>query len=144
MSNPASALCMFVSMSVDETKTAMNYFRVIEFKDGQVIFKAGDNGNSMYIVDEGKVSVLMGEREVAILTRGRPFGEMSVLDGRGRSATCRGSGTGTLLMLDDPALRRMMKNDPAMAAKVMHALASSLTSRLRRADQKLMEMFWTN
>lgn len=144
MSNHGAALSMFAGFDRHEIETAMKYFKSLDFDDGGLVFREGDPGNALYIVAEGKIAVSKGEREIATMVKGRPFGEMAVLDGRPRTATCKAAGKCSVLRLDDAALRSMMKNDPAIAARVLYALGSTVTSRLRRADGKLLEILWSD
>ena len=66
-------------------------------KAGEILFKAGDPGDALYIVGRGKVEVLAnGSRDsqmpgdaIAVLGAGHAFGEMSLLSGGPRTATIR-------------------------------------------------------
>ena len=98
----------------------------------------------MCIVNSGKVSVLKSNQdfekvEIATLQAGRTFGEMAVLDGERRSATCVAATDCNLLTLSKDSLDRMLLDVPATAAKVVRAVAISLSRRLRMADGKLVD-----
>lgn len=143
MNDQASlSLLMFAGFSTIEAQAASPFFKTQIIADGKVLFAEGDPGNTLCVVEAGKVVVVKGEREVACMTQGRAFGEMSVLDGRPRSATCRAVGACRVLTLNDMSLRKMMKERPEIAAKVLYALASSITSRLRRSDQRTPRALW--
>lgn len=139
-----ATLSMFTGLPYGENKLLASFAKVIEFDDGATIFKEGDSGTRMFIVHAGKVSVLKGAREIALMSQGRAFGEMSMMDGRRRSATCVASGKCTLLALDDETMRRMLKEAPAVAARVYQSIATSISGRLRRADDKLLEILWSD
>ena len=73
--------------------TAARYFSLNHVAQDMVIFKEGEIGTFMSLIIDGKVSVqksnLDGENiELAILPQGRTIGEMAVLDGERRSASC--------------------------------------------------------
>ena len=55
---------------------------------GQILFSAGDPGDALYIVASGKVEILEGDRPIASLGEGEAFGEMALLSGGPRNATC--------------------------------------------------------
>lgn len=142
MSDRSNTLMMFAGFSTVEASAAAPFFQSLAVEDGRVLFNEGDPGSALCIVDRGTVAVLKGEREIARIVRGRAFGEMSVLDGRPRSATCRAIGPCKVLTLGDASLRRMLKERPEIAAKMLFALASSITSRLRRTNKQLPESLW--
>lgn len=142
MSDRSNTLMMFASLSTAEASAAAPFFNALTVDDCKVLFNEGDAGNALCIVDQGIVAVLKGEREIARIVRGRAFGEMSVLDGRPRSATCRAVGACKVLTLGDASLRKMLKERPEIAAKMLFALASSIASRLRRTNKQLPESLW--
>ena len=127
-----------------EIQSAARYFSVSKIKKGETIFKEGDAGIFMCIVNFGNVSVLKANMEeeiveIATLRKGRAFGEMAVLDGERRSATCVAATDCTLLTLTKDSLDRMLTEVPRTAAKVIRAIAVSLSKRLRMADGKLVD-----
>lgn len=73
--------------------TVAGYFSITDIDKGETIFAEGDAGTFMCIIHQGTVSVQKlaadGQQvEIAVLRRGRAFGEMAVLDGERRSASC--------------------------------------------------------
>lgn len=60
--------------------------RIHTFGKGETIIREGGAGNSMFVVHEGTVSVLVAESEVARLGEGDVFGEMALLTGENRAA----------------------------------------------------------
>jgi hypothetical protein len=64
---------------------------------GETLFKQGDFGDSLYVVIEGSLSVLAGEKEQARLPAGECIGEMALLDGNPRSASVRAASDARLL-----------------------------------------------
>lgn len=119
--------------------TAAGYFSLNRIDEGAPIFREGDAGSFMCILSQGAVSVrkinLAGEEvEVACLRRGRAFGEMAVLDGERRSASCVAASDSVLLTLGKDALDKMLQETPKVAAQVIRAIAVSMSRRLRMAD----------
>jgi len=72
--------------------------------------------------------------EIATLRKGRAFGEMAVLDGERRSATCVAASDCQLLTLGKDALEKMLNEAPRIAARIIRALAVALSKRLRMQD----------
>ena len=124
-------------------QTAAGYFNMESVAQGEAIFKEGDPGSFMCIIHTGTVSVqkLNPEGlavEIAVLRRGRAFGEMAVLDGERRSASCIAAGDCQLVNLGRDSLDKMLDEAPRVAAKIIRALATSLSKRLRMVDGQLL------
>ena len=127
-----------------ELLSAARYFSLSHIEQGNVIFNEGDMGTFMGLIIEGKVSVQKSNQdgedvELANLPKGRTFGEMAVLDGERRSAKCIAATDCTLLILSKETLEKMIIESPKIAAKVIRAIAISLSRRLRMADGKLVD-----
>ena len=76
---------------------------------------------------------------VATLGHGRAFGEMAVLDGERRSATCQAAEDSILLTLSKEALDKMLEEHPRIGARIIRAIAVSLSRRLRMAVGQLVD-----
>jgi len=129
-----------------EILSASLYFSLNHVEKNEVIFQEGDMGTFMCLIIEGNVSVQKSNQagenvELAKLAKDRTIGEMAVLDGERRSATCYAATDCTLLILSKDSLEKMMLESPRIAAKVIRAIAVSLSRRLRMADGKLVDHF---
>lgn len=103
-----------------------------------LIVLAEDEGDSLFVILSGqvKVSILNEDgREVilAVLGEGEFFGEMSLLDGKPRSATVIATQETNAIILRRPDFLRLVDRNPKMAIRVVAAL----TARLRKADRKI-------
>lgn len=106
-----------------------------KFAKGAVIVSEGDPGDALYVVRSGEVKVvLIGEdgREVLlnILGVGEHFGELSLIDGRPRSAHVVATHASSLLILRRADFRRQVEQSPTVAWGLM----VELSRRLRQAD----------
>ncbi len=96
------------------------------FEAGEIVFRAGDPGDALYIVARGTVEVLAdsaGGRAVAgtslaELGAGHAFGEMALLSGGPRTATIRSVAETDLLAISREDFERRIASDPAMARAV--------------------------
>lgn len=136
---------LFKDFSEGELKAVARYVGSTKVAGGETVFREGEPGEYMGIVMSGSISVQKEDDdgnpvEIARLPSGRVFGEMAVLDGERRSATCISSGESMLLTLSKESLEKMLDDTPRVAAKVVKAVAISLSRRLRMADGKLVEM----
>lgn len=135
---------LFRDFPPPEINSIARYFSVSKIQQDDVIFEEGDIGMFMCIVNSGKVAVLKANQDgdkvaLASLNKGRSFGEMAVLDGERRSATCVAETTCVLLTLSKESQDRMLSETPRTAAKVIRAVAVALSRRLRMADGKLVD-----
>ncbi len=129
---------LFDQLLPADFNAAAGYFSISSIGEGEAIFHEGDAGSFMCIIHSGQVAVQKSSLDgqpltIATLRSGRAFGEMAVLDGERRSATdCQ------LLNLGKDSLEKMLNEAPKIAAKIIRALAVSLSRRLRMADGQLL------
>lgn len=135
---------LFNHLPPAELRAAAHYFSTTKAARGEDIFGEGDVGTFMCVVHSGSVSVIKTNQneeqvEMATLGHGRALGEMAVLDGERRSATCRAAEDSILLTLSKEALDKMLEAHPRIAARVIRAIAVSLSRRLRMAVGQLVD-----
>lgn len=135
---------LFNSLQASDLLRVAGYFSISQFEPDTVICFEGDPGSFMCIIHYGAVSVRKtnssGENlEIAKLRKGRAFGEMAVLDGERRSASCIAVTDCTLLILSKESLDKMLDEAPQSAARVIRAIAVAMSKRLRMADGRLVE-----
>ncbi len=129
---------LFQELKEDELEALASVALYKTFPKNTVILLAEEEGDTLFIIDKGRVKVtILSEdgRELIldILSKGDFFGEMSLLDGRPRSATVVAIEDSELLILRRGDFIRLIERIPRIAAQVMAILAS----RLRKADQKI-------
>ena len=108
------------------------------YPKGSVILFEDDPGDSLFVVRDGRVKVvLIGEdgREVilGVLGVGEYFGELSLIDDRPRSAHVIAMEDSNLLVLRREDFRKRVESSPSVA----WSLLTELSRRLRRADDKI-------
>lgn len=135
---------LFNGLQASELLSVAGYFSISQFEPDAVICFEGDPGTFMCIIHYGAVAVhktnSSGEKlEIAKLRKGRAFGEMAVLDGERRSASCVAVTDCTLLILSKESLDKMLEDAPKSAARVIRAIAVAMSKRLRMADGRLVE-----
>jgi len=102
------------------------------------LFRQGDKGDAMYLIESGRVRISIrddDEQEVILaeLAQGDFFGEMSIIDGRQRSADANVIDDAHLAILSREAFLSFVRTNPDVALK----MRSALTDRLRRTDDLL-------
>ncbi len=117
--------------------------RLIEktYRRDAVVVRADDPGDSMYFIASGQAKVVLtggGGREVILATLGPGdfFGEMSILDGRPRSATVLAIEESRMLMLTRESIMDLIRARPEIAL----ALLAEMSARLRRADEAIANL----
>ena len=98
------------------------------YQDGEDIITQGKTGDSMYVVQSGRVEVVQeslkgGEQHLAFLEAGNFFGEMAVFEKEVRSATVRASGEARVLKIDKKTLLRRIREDPLLAVNLLKTMS---------------------
>jgi len=110
------------------------------YSDNEVIFKEGEAGHAMYVIQSGKVLITKrtpsGEFTIATLQDGDIFGEMAIFDRLPRSATARASGKARILSIDKKKLFASISRDPTLVFKLL----DSMSHRIRKIDEELMKL----
>ena len=135
---------LFSHLPAIELNAAARYFGINKIAQDETIFEEGDIGNFMCIVHSGNIAVIKANQdeqpvEMARLGPGRAFGEMAVLDGEFRSATCQATEDTVLLTLSKEALDDLLDNHPCIGSRIVRAIAVSLSRRLRMAVGQLVD-----
>ena len=102
----------------------------LQVSKGTVIFRQGDPGDEMFIVESGRVRLLLTEdrheREIAAVGPGEFFGELSLLIGEPRSATAEAAEDATLIRIRRNVFAMMMKDDLEIVFRMMNVLGRRL------------------
>jgi len=121
-------------------------FRERRLKKGDVLFRAGDPGEELYLIRDGSIVVskpVTGrvEQVLSRLASGEVFGGMSVFgDERRRSATCQAEIDSMLYSLDRDSLNRFVAGSPLAAAKFFQQMAQVAFKRLRDSSDLVAEV----
>jgi CRP/FNR family cyclic AMP-dependent transcriptional regulator len=118
------------------TNLFVNLFRNKESKSfaaGMYIFRAGDPGESMYIINEGDVEILDGTTVLETAGPGSIFGELALIDDSPRSASAVAKTDCKLVEVDRHRFQFMVTETPFFALEVMKVLAD----RLRKTSNRI-------
>jgi CRP-like cAMP-binding protein len=100
------------------------------YEGGEVVVRKGDTGDSMYVIQEGQVEVLVEkdgkEVRLRVLGEGEFIGEMSIFEREVRSATVRALGTARLLTVDKKGLLRRIHEDPSLAFRILETMSKRI------------------
>lgn len=98
---------------------------------GDVIFKEGDDGDAMYVIVEGKISIQKGRKQIASLGKWDCMGEMALLEDEPRSADAAAEEDSILLRISQESFSELLNQNPG----IMFSLLRLLSGRLRKAIQ---------
>lgn len=110
------------------------------FRPTEVIFKQGDPGEHMFIIQSGRVEVYLstpkGDKSLAFFSAGDFFGEMSIIEKAPRSANARAAEETKLIMLDERTFDLHVQSNPAIVRKIL----KNMSNRLRDANEQIKNL----
>jgi CRP/FNR family transcriptional regulator, cyclic AMP receptor protein len=146
MPNPASQMTLealrsvplFASLDDEAAVELRNLLKEKVVPQNTRLFNQGDRGDAMYLIESGCVRISIQDEDkqeltLADLAQGDFFGEMSIIDGRQRSADARVLEDARLAILSRDDFLRFVRTKPDVALEMLAAL----TDRLRRTDELL-------
>jgi len=123
----------------DHAATELRALLTVEdIPSGQQLFRKGDGGDAMYLIESGRIRISITDQDaqevtLADLAQGDFFGEMALIDGRKRSADARVVEDARLTILSRPSFLTFVRANPDVALEML----SALSERLRRTDELL-------
>lgn len=114
---------------------AASYF--VQKGAGESIFEAGDQGEEMYVIEDGTVEIMVGPDVLKTLERGDFFGEMAILEDMPRSTAARaGKNECKLLKIDRSMFAEVIRHNPEIAIRIMRGLSHRLrTATTAKRDE---------
>jgi len=138
------------NFSPAEVRLLAHFMDVYRADPGSELLREGDGGDFMLMLIEGKVEVCKRDRAgqaraIAAVEAGRTLGEMSMIDGEPRFATCLALEPCLVAALDRENLARIIVEQPMLGAKILMELVLMLSQRLRLTSSRLLESYedWT-
>lgn len=129
---------LFASLDDEDAGALRGLLRTREAAAGARLFRAGDKGDAMYLIDSGRVRIHVADADghtltLAELAGGDFFGEMSLLDGKPRSASATVTEDARLAVLPREDFLRFVRGNADVALDMLGAV----TDRLRHTDELL-------
>lgn len=129
---------LFASLDDKDARALRSLLTTRKLERGSLLFRQGDAGDAMYLVEEGRVRIFIideaGEEvTLAELAGGDFFGEMALVEGKPRAASAR--------IIEDAQLAALAREDFLAFVRrngdVALAMVAALSERLRRTDELL-------
>jgi CRP/FNR family cyclic AMP-dependent transcriptional regulator len=132
---------VFELLSQAELQALAKLCRGVVWSAGEVVFREGDPGASLFVLADGEVEVLNGhggqDKVIAVLSAPSAFGEMALVDREARSATVRARTACHALELTAEAFTAFRNRSRDGFTFVVINVARILSSRLRETSQRL-------
>jgi CRP/FNR family cyclic AMP-dependent transcriptional regulator len=126
------SIWLFSSCTATQLRAVRRAVEEVTVPKDTILVAEGADGDEFSLILEGTAAVRRGNRVVARLGPGNYFGELSLLDGRPRSATIVSTSPMRLLVLERERFDALLDSTPALATKLLQAMAQ----RLREADAR--------
>jgi small-conductance mechanosensitive channel/CRP-like cAMP-binding protein len=142
---------LFSPLGQPDRELLARTMKQVRFANGEQIIRQGEPGDSLYLIQDGNVVVRLAvegaEREVASLKAGDFFGEMSLMTGEKRTATCAATSDVECYVIDHEAFQRVLAAKPEVAVQISSILGTrqgmlegerenlSAEARVRRAAE---------
>ncbi|MGO9063176.1 MAG: Crp/Fnr family transcriptional regulator [Myxococcaceae bacterium] len=108
-----------------------------EFPKSTVLFREGESGKEMYVLQSGRVVITKKVRDqqktLAVLGAGEFFGEMALISNKPRNATATVADAARLLVIDPKTFEGMIRGNSEIAVRMIKKLAE----RLADADAQI-------
>src|SRR5690349_9317148 len=111
------------------------------FTNGHILFKEGDEGDDMFIIQSGRVAIKKkvkdGDTTLAVLEKGDFFGEMAILERLPRSASAEVLEEGDIIVINGETFGDMIKTNPEIAVRMLRKQSIRLRETNRQLEQVL-------
>ncbi len=111
---------------------------------GTTIFREGDRGGFMCLLIEGAAELFkqdrsFGSKRLAQIDAGKTVGEMALVDGEPRSATCICSEPSIWVMLTREHFVRIIRESPSLSVNILLKIVLLMSRRLRQTSGQLVD-----
>lgn len=137
-------ITLFDSLDLEELEHLCHLVSIKKAGIDEVIFKQGDPPDALYIIESGKVEIILeiGEKSEEIATLGRSgdfFGEMALIEDTPRSATVRALTDVQLLMITQSDFTELIAHYPSIQKEVARVLSHNLRQSDTRFAESILE-----
>lgn len=133
----------FTEFSQEDISILAGYMEVYRAQPGEIIIREGDAGDFMVLIVEGEIDILKKnhraeQQHMTSAGPGMTLGEMSMIDGEPRFATCMASQLTTFAVLTRDNMAKIILDHPGLGAKILVKMVTMLSLRLRQTSARLL------
>jgi small-conductance mechanosensitive channel/CRP-like cAMP-binding protein len=143
MSSRMAALAsvdLFSGLPEKQREELANQLAYMPFAAGEAVTREGDKDDGLYMLVRGTATVRIGggaeQRDLATLSAGQFFGEMSLMTGEARTATVLATTDLVTYRIDKPAFEQILRETPAMAEQIAETLVARRTALTAARDER--------
>ena len=134
---------LFENFNLPELRLLAHFMQVYRADASLQIIREGDAGDFMMLILDGQIEVFKQDRWnaprlIAVLNPGQTVGEMSMIDGEPRFASCVAAELSVVAVLTRESLARIILEQPVLGAKILMELVMMLSQRLRHTSARLV------
>lgn len=134
----------FAEFSHDDISSLAGYMDIYRAQPGDIIIREGDGDDFMLLLIDGAVDILkkglrQEQQHMTSVGPGMTLGEMSMIDGEPRFATCLATQTTTFAVLTRDNMAKIILDHPRLGAKILVKLVTMLSLRLRQTSARLLQ-----
>ena len=133
-----------------EVAVLNSYFQAVKFPKGACILREGDPGEGCYFIDEGEVRAEIRNTEtdsdsvLSYVKAGAFIGEMSLLDGKPRSASVYAQTDVAARWLAREDFEKLCAEHPKLGFIILKNLGQDLSSKMRRETDRMAEYMFAD
>ena len=140
-----SKIPIFKFLPEDDHLALVSLWKVHTMKAGEVLFRKGESGSAMYVIEEGEIEIFLpvgppvNEVQLSVLNEGEFFGELSLFADTPRTATARSLADTTLVemqrgdfitfIMERPSVGVSMLSEMGKRLQLTNELITSLASK---------------
>jgi len=137
-------ILLFEDFERSEIEILSRYLRCYRAEAGIEMIREGESGDFMLLVISGNLEILKLDprglpRQLGVAGPGKTLGEMSLIDGEPRFASCATLEPTVFAVLDRDGLIRLVSEEPKIGVKILMELLMLLNQRLRSVSGELMK-----
>ena len=129
--------------SWNDIRKICDYIHPVSAKKGAVIFKEGDNEESLGIIVKGSIDILKKSdnenKKVATLQSSQTFGEMALIDGEPRSASGVAAENSIVFFISKQNLLKIAADHPKLGFQILWKISKLISQHLRKTTGKLVD-----
>jgi diguanylate cyclase (GGDEF)-like protein len=136
---------LFRKLKPDELDLIARYSGYEVYRDGDEVFAAGTNGESLFLVEQGGVRIIADKNgeahDIARFIEGELFGELDLFEDAPRAVSAAAEADTVLLVFPKPGLSfaSLLRRHPALFARILDKLLAQVAQRIRETNKLVSE-----
>lgn len=128
---------LFTRLDDSRLQEIAGFVTVGQFREGEIICNENANSRSMFFLEEGRVLVSKKDVPLAYLEEGEYFGEMSLLEGKQRTATVKTVRDSIIYEISSETFDKFLRASP----EAMHDIVITFDKRLRKHNLLVIDQY---